>query len=101
MRVIGIILILLAIAGVPLAGVSAETPAEHVTAAAHGEAAAHAEHGLTSGAVELWKPFGFPITNSMIVTWAVALGLIIFAQIATRNMTMVPEGAQNFIEWLV
>ena len=43
----------------------------------------------------------FPITNSMIVTWIVAIGLIAFAQYATRDMKEVPEGAQNFWEWLV
>ena len=37
----------------------------------------------------------------MVVTWIVALGLIIFAQIATRKMKEVPEGAQNFWEWMV
>ncbi len=46
-------------------------------------------------------PFGFPITNSMVVSWIVALGLIIFAQVATREMKQVPGGAQNFFEWLV
>lgn len=47
-------------------------------------------------------PMGpFVITNSMVVTWVVALGLIIFAQAATRNMKEVPEGAQNFWEWMV
>ncbi|HEY3899218.1 MAG TPA: F0F1 ATP synthase subunit A [Chthoniobacter sp.] len=43
----------------------------------------------------------FEVTNSMIVTWIVALGIIIFAQYATRNIKEVPEGAQNFWEWLV
>ena len=37
----------------------------------------------------------------MIVTWVVALGIIIFAQIATRKIKDVPEGAQNFWEFLV
>lgn len=37
----------------------------------------------------------------MIVSWIVALGLIVFAQVATFNMKQVPEGAQNFLEWLV
>ena len=36
------------------------------------------------------------VTSSMVVTWIVAIGIIIFAQIATRNMKEVPEGAQNF-----
>jgi F-type H+-transporting ATPase subunit a len=43
----------------------------------------------------------FSVTNSMIMTWVVALFIIIFAQIATRNIKQVPEGAQNFWEWLV
>jgi F-type H+-transporting ATPase subunit a len=59
------------------------------------------EHGLPPNAVELVRVFGFPITNSMIVSWMVALGLIVFAQLATRHMKRVPEGAQNFLEWLV
>jgi F-type H+-transporting ATPase subunit a len=58
-------------------------------------------HGLPQKAVEIGQVFGFPITNSMVVTWAVALGLIVFAQIATRRMTEVPSGVQNFLEWLV
>lgn len=37
----------------------------------------------------------------MMITWGVALGLIVFAQLATRRMRLVPSGAQNFIEWLV
>jgi F-type H+-transporting ATPase subunit a len=59
------------------------------------------EHGLSQKAVEITRIFGFPITNSMIVSWIVALGLIILAQVATRNMKPVPDGAQNFLEWLV
>jgi len=41
------------------------------------------------------------VTNSMLVTWIVAIGIIVFAQLSTRNMKEVPEGAQNFCEWLV
>jgi F-type H+-transporting ATPase subunit a len=59
------------------------------------------EHGLPQKAVEIARPFGFAITNSMIVSWIVALGLIVFAWAATRNMRQVPKGAQNFVEWLV
>ena len=59
------------------------------------------EHGLSQKAVEIARPFGFPITNSMVVTWAVAVGLILFAQMATRTMKRVPDGAQNLLEWLV
>jgi F-type H+-transporting ATPase subunit a len=64
-------------------------------------AAASEQHGLSQSAVEIARPFGFPITNSMVVTWIVAIGLIVFAQFATRNMKQVPDGPQNFLEWLV
>jgi len=60
-----------------------------------------AAHGLSQAAVEIARPFGFPITNSMVVTWVVALGLILFARAATRDMNHVPTGAQNLFEWLV
>ena len=43
----------------------------------------------------------FAVTNSMLVTWIVALGIIVFAQIATRRIIPIPKGAQNFWEWLV
>jgi F-type H+-transporting ATPase subunit a len=60
-----------------------------------------AHHGLSAKAVEIARPFGFPITNSMLVSWIVAICLIVVAQAATRNMKMVPVGLQNFVEWLV
>jgi F-type H+-transporting ATPase subunit a len=59
------------------------------------------EHGLSQKAVEIGRPFGFPISNSMVVTWIVALGLIVFARRSTRHMAQVPGGAQNFLEWMV
>jgi F-type H+-transporting ATPase subunit a len=60
-----------------------------------------AEHGLSQKAVEIARPFGFPITNSMVVTWVVTIGLILFARFATRNLSQTPGGAQNLLEWLV
>ncbi len=79
-------------------------------AAPHG--AAHAEvHKLPEAAVPLYWGIGgnretkkiglFAVTNSMIVTWVVALGIIIFARRATAQMKEIPEGKQNFWEWLV
>jgi F-type H+-transporting ATPase subunit a len=76
-------------------------PGAGLMLAAEAQSDAVAEHGLSQKAVEIARPFGFPVTNSMIVTWIVALGLIIFAQGATRQMKQVPGGAQNFFEWLV
>ena len=58
-------------------------------------------HGLSQSAVEIGRVFGLPITNSMLVTWIVAAGLIVFARLATRDMHQVPSGAQNFLEWLI
>jgi len=59
------------------------------------------EHGLPQKAVELGRPLGVPITNSMVVTWIVAVGLTAFVRVATRDMKRVPDGAQNLLEWLV
>ena len=64
-------------------------------------AAATEEHGLSQKALEIARPFGFPITNSMVVMWVVAIALIVFAQTATRHMKQVPAGAQNFLEWMI
>ena len=64
-------------------------------------AAAGGHHELPLHPVEVFEIAGLPITNSMIVTWVVALVLIIFAQIAMRKVEAVPSGAQNFWEWLV
>jgi len=110
MRLLRFILLILILAGGPLRGWCAEpanpaaTPSEQMARSATGEE--ELEHGLTSYAVPLWDPkvpiIGhFPITNSMLVTWIVAIGIIAFAQIATRNMKAVPEGPQNFWEWMV
>ena len=60
-----------------------------------------AGHGLSQKALEIAAPFGFPITNSMIVMWMVAAALILFAQFATRRLEDVPGWAQNLFEWLI
>jgi F-type H+-transporting ATPase subunit a len=63
--------------------------------------AAAEDHGLPAKAVEVGRIFGFPITNSMVGSWIVAVILILFARFATRRMSEVPSGAQNFLEWLL
>ncbi len=83
----------------PLGRIAVITPCLCYVASAASNAGA--EHGLTQHAIEIARPFGFPITNSMVVTWIVAIGLIIFARRATRDMKQVPEGAQNLLEWLI
>src|SRR5881409_2167309 len=94
-----IILSCLLFPGAPLFGHSAEkTVAAEATGSAPRE---HKEESLRQHAQEIARPFGFPITNSMVVSWIVAVGLIIFARVATRDMKGVPSGAQNLLEWLV
>src|SRR5688500_13484761 len=72
-------------------------PAE--AAAGAGEHAAH--EGLPLYAEEIAKVGPLPITNSMVVSWIVALALILFARLATRRIEDVPSGLQNFWEWMV
>ena len=73
------------------------------TSAFAAEAAGEAAHEGVSLKPQVLVDFGhgFGITNSMFVTWIVALGIIIFAQVATRGIKSIPTGAQNFWEWLV
>src|ERR1043166_5201458 len=58
------------------------------------------EPGVPLRPAELVHIGKFTVTNSMLVTWVVAAGVIVFAQIATRNIKPVPSGVQNFWEWL-
>ena len=64
--------------------------------------ASHSEHAAVSlKAAPLVQIGKFAITNSMLVTWIVAAGMIILAQMATRKIQPIPSGLQNFWEWLV
>ena len=94
MHLIRVILVSLVLAGLPLLARAAEHPSAEA-----GAAPAHEGIPQKAGIIGHLGPL--PITNSMVVTWVVALGLIIFAQVATRNMKAIPEGAQNFWEWMV
>jgi F-type H+-transporting ATPase subunit a len=115
MQLVRAILLWLFVAGAPLVVVGQEThpaltnatTALHETVStnvdSHAVGDTHAkgeEHGLPPAAPR-FKVGAFSVTNSMIMTWIVALVIIICAQFATRNIKAVPEGAQNFWEWLV
>src|SRR6266571_5425664 len=63
--------------------------------------AAETEPAVPLKPAELVHIGKFAITNSMLVTWVVAAGIILFAQLATRNIQAIPSGIQNFWEWLV
>ncbi|MEI6342821.1 MAG: FoF1 ATP synthase subunit a [Verrucomicrobiota bacterium] len=73
-----------------------------MAAEAHGHGGGE-HHGLSAAASQFHVPGipGFVVTNSTIVTILVALGIIVFAQLATRKLAPVPSGLQNFAEWLV
>ncbi len=97
------LLVLMFAMAMPLVSAVAEEPAA--------KPAEQEMHGLPQAAVVL-KHFGpwqigghevgpLAITNSMVLTWVVAILIIVFAQFATRNIQRVPSGAQNFWEWLI
>ena len=86
-----------------LPGLAAEPSAAAPTAenVAQAEGAKQEEHRLPPDAPRLGSTGSSFVTSSMVVTWVVALGLILFARFATRRMQLTPAGAQNFLEWLV
>src|SRR2546430_9111525 len=59
------------------------------------------EHHIPLKPDVLFEVGKLTVTNSMVVTWIVAAGIILCAQLATRKITPVPKGLQNFWEWLV
>lgn len=72
------------------------------TAIAAEAAPAQSEHeAVPLKPTPLFQIGKFVITNSMLVTWIVAAGIIVFAQVATRRIKPIPSGIQNFWEWLV
>ncbi|MEI6351672.1 MAG: F0F1 ATP synthase subunit A [Verrucomicrobiota bacterium] len=87
---------LTAVAKVPLpVAQAANAPVAHAVA----------EEGLPQAAPVLFQwPESHPyimVNSSMVVTWIVAALLIFFARRATKNIKEVPEGTQNFWEWVV
>jgi F-type H+-transporting ATPase subunit a len=85
-----LIVALLACGGLATVALGAEAP--HATTE---------EHHLPLKPQILFEVGKFAVTNSMVVTWIVAAGIIVCAQMATRKIRPVPKGLQNFWEWLV
>ncbi|MDE2173042.1 MAG: F0F1 ATP synthase subunit A [Patescibacteria group bacterium] len=50
-------------------------------------------------AEQLGSVFGFPITNALVMTWAVMLLLIGFAFFFGRSLSLVPTKLQSAVEW--
>ncbi len=67
-------------------------------------AEAAVEHGsgihVVLKAEEVFNVMGFPITNSLIMTWIVVLVLIAFALFFRRKIAMIPGKLQAGIEWM-
>src|SRR5437763_15245472 len=63
--------------------------------------AAETEESLPLKATGLFQIGKLTVTNSMLVSWIVAIAVILFAQMATRDIKTVPSGAQNYRQWLV
>jgi len=100
MQIFRILLMAVILSLLPVLAGAADRP-EHQPSVAGGHSEAGEKEGMPLHAVNVFSIGGFPVTNSMIATWIVALSIIIFAQVATRNVQAVPSGAQNFWEWLV
>jgi F-type H+-transporting ATPase subunit a len=49
----------------------------------------------------IFRPFGFPITNTLLCTWISIVVLVVFFFFATRRRDLIPSGMQNFAEWAV
>lgn len=92
MRLVKLILIVALMAWLPTVLVAAEGGAG---------VALLGSGGLPEAAPDVFSIGPLKVSNSMVVTWIVALCIILFAQRATRQMKAVPEGKQNFVEWLV
>ncbi len=47
----------------------------------------------------IFRPFGFPVTNTLFCTWITIVIVIIFTYFGTRKRDLIPSGIQNFVEW--
>lgn len=59
-------------------------------------------HDHLPASPEILFEFGwFQFTNSTLMMLIVSVVLIVVAQLATRNVTLIPSKLQNFVEWLL
>lgn len=56
---------------------------------------------ISLAAEKIGSILGFPITNSLLMTWIVVILLAVLAFFAGRNPKIVPQGVQNFFEVIV
>jgi F-type H+-transporting ATPase subunit a len=105
MRFFRTLIAAVAVGMLSFAGLAAEHAAVDAVAheaASHGaEHAGHAVEGLPTAAPVLFHVGPLPVTNSMVLTWVVALLLVAAVKIGVGQVQLIPKGAQNFWEWLV
>ncbi|HVS79893.1 MAG TPA: F0F1 ATP synthase subunit A [Candidatus Paceibacterota bacterium] len=53
------------------------------------------------GAEKVFSVFGLPVTNTLLLSWAVVLLIVIVIQIMSRKMSLVPTGFQNAVEYVI
>jgi len=51
-----------------------------------------------AGPRAIFEIFGIPVNDTTVIGYAITLGLIIFARLATRNMELIPGRLQNTLE---
>ena len=56
---------------------------------------------LPSGAEYVFGVGGYGVTNSMLMVFIVVAAIVVFAQLASRNLSIIPSPIQNFAEWVV
>ncbi len=67
-----------------------------------GVACAEGGHQLTPESnVLVGSRDGLAITNSMVMVWLATGIIVLFCQAATKKMSMIPVGFQNFAEWII
>ncbi len=72
------------------------------TNAAGAAAVEHAEKGINVvlSAEHIGSIFGFPITNSLFMTWTVMAVLLLFAWMFRNRLALIPGKLQAGVEWL-
>ena len=60
-----------------------------------------AAEGVPVQAEEIWYLNGFPITNSMITSWVISLGIIITVKTLVRKPALLPPRGQIIVESVV
>lgn len=56
---------------------------------------------ISLAAEKVFEIFGFPVTNSLLMSWVAVALLVILSFFATRKIRAVPKGVQNFLETIM